>query len=220
MYHGLVDMSKQVPSSPLDHYLLKMMCEKAATVVQMQCASEYRTDENPAPRATQVHKLRKEERQNIPTENMEAERYLARFGYLASVSAAKSNRFFKANRIRDSMFQTSLHAEEEALSKATQRIIQNLNEMEVKWTQEQRKAWKAKVEAGMKKKACTLEYKDILLAKWKEHQGPFVNVKEVNAFVKRTSDEAQLKKEVQQEIGFQKLLYPIDVSERSHLCIQ
>ena len=47
-----VDMPKQVPSSPLGHYLLKMMCEKAAAGVQMQCASEYWADENPAPRAT------------------------------------------------------------------------------------------------------------------------------------------------------------------------
>ena len=211
-----VDMTRQEPVSSLDQHLLQIMCQNAANGIQMQCASEYWA-ENPKPRATQLHRLTQEERKNIPTENMEAERYLTHFGYLASVSAAKSNRFFKANRIRDDMmFQSSLYTEEE-VSRATKRIIKNLNEMEVDWTKEQWKAWKIKVEAGMNKKARALEYKDLLLAKCKEHQGPFVNVKEANASVKKTPEEALLKRSVRQEIWFQKLLHPVDARERSHL---
>ena len=78
------------------------MCTMAAKGVELQCAREYWA-EDVNPRATQLHKLTHKERKNIPTENMPAERYLAKFGYLASVSAAKSNRFFKAKRIRDDM---------------------------------------------------------------------------------------------------------------------
>ena len=155
------------------------MCKNAAKGVYLQCASEY-WDENNTPHATQLHKLSHDERKNIPTENMEAERYLSRFGYLASVSAAKSNKFFKASRIRDDMmFQTTMEDKKESMTKATKRIVKRLNEMEVDWTKDQKNAWKEKVEAGMNKKARTLEYKDILLQKCKEHQGPFVKVSEV-----------------------------------------
>ena len=59
------------------------------------------------PRATEIFKLTKEELKSLPTENLETERYLAKFGYLAFPSAARSNKFFKAQRIRDElMFET------------------------------------------------------------------------------------------------------------------
>ena len=37
----------------------------------------------------------------MPAENMESERYLAEYGYLVSISAAKINKFFKVKRVRD-----------------------------------------------------------------------------------------------------------------------
>ena len=84
------------------------MCINADAGVELQCAREYWADTESL-RTTQLHKLTPSERQNIPTENMASERYLARFGSLASISAAKSNRFFKAIRIRDDlMFKKSL----------------------------------------------------------------------------------------------------------------
>ena len=67
------------------------MCEQAANGVELQCSREYWKD-TPKPRATQINELTEE-----------AERYLARFGYISSVSASRSNRFFKAKRIRDDM---------------------------------------------------------------------------------------------------------------------
>ena len=91
-----IDMQKLVPSSPFDHYLLDIMCKNAAEGILMQCGCEYWLNDKTAPRATQIHELTPEQRENIPTENIESERYLAKFGYLASVSASKSNKFFKA----------------------------------------------------------------------------------------------------------------------------
>ena len=85
-----IDMLKLVPSSSFDHYLLDAMCKNAAEGILMQCRGEYWLDNDKTPRATQPHKLTSEQRKHIPTENLEAERYLAKFGYLASVSASKS----------------------------------------------------------------------------------------------------------------------------------
>ena len=58
-------------------------------------------------------------KKNTPTENMEAERHLPRFSYFASISAAKSNKSFKASRIRDDMiFQTTMQDRKESVRKA------------------------------------------------------------------------------------------------------
>ena len=54
-----------------------------------------------------------------------------------------------------------------------------LNEMEMHWTNVQKIFWKKKVEDGMKKKARSLEYKDILLKNCKSHRGPFTNLEEL-----------------------------------------
>ena len=211
-----VNMSKQEPKTVFDNHLLKLMCEHAAEGIEMQCAREYWA-EDAVPRATQIHMLSYEERENIPTENMEAERYLAKFGYLASISAVRSNKFFKAQRIRDDlMFNASMSSEED-VDKSARRIRKALNEMELSWTKEQKLAWNNKVEMAMKKKARTLEYKDVILRKCKDHGGPFVNIRELKEFINQTTDQNVLKRGLRQEIGFQKMLHPVDVRERSHL---
>ena len=81
-------MLNQKPTSDLDNHLLKCMCIEAAKGVELQCVREYWA-ETENPRTTQLHKLTPSERENIPTENMASERYLARFGSLASISAKK-----------------------------------------------------------------------------------------------------------------------------------
>ena len=111
---------------------------------------------------------------------MEAERYLACFGHLASVSTSISNKFFKAKRIRDDMMFTSTAADiQNATETTSRRVIKKLNQMEVDWSAKQRAEWKSKIEAGAIKKARSLEYRDILLRKCKEHNGPFATAKEV-----------------------------------------
>ena len=99
----------------------------------MQCGREYFSDDERTPRATQLYKLTPDERKNIPTENLIAERYLGKFGYLASISACHSNKNFKAKRIRDDLLfvGAEIHSDEEVL-KSTNKIIQSLKDMEVK----------------------------------------------------------------------------------------
>ena len=213
-----VNMSQQTPTSPLDYHLLNSMCIAAAEGIRVQCAREYwAEDENP--QATQLHKLSYQERKNLPTENLSAERYLAKFGYLVSVSASKSNKFFKAKRIQDDMmFNVNLTVGEEEVTKLTKRVTKILKEMELQWTASQKHVWKTKVKEAMNKKVRNLEYKDLLLRKCKQHGGPFVNLSEVRDFVNQQKDDSkQLRTHLRQEIGFQKLLHPVDAKERPHL---
>ena len=44
---------------------------------------------------------------NLPTENIQAERYVAKYVYLAFQSVASSNKHFKAQRIRDDFMFTN-----------------------------------------------------------------------------------------------------------------
>ena len=54
-------------------------------------------------------------------------------GSIASVSAAKSNKFFKAKRMRDDlMFQKEMSAEKD-VDRSAKNIIKSLKEMELKW---------------------------------------------------------------------------------------
>ena len=66
------------------------MCASAAAGLDLQCSREYWSLSEEGKRATQLHKLSAEERQNLSTENVCAERFLAKFGALASQSARHS----------------------------------------------------------------------------------------------------------------------------------
>ena len=93
------------PETELDHYLLGEMRAQAAIGIELQSKREYwaNDDEAVAARATRIHDLTSNERKNLPTNNLNCERYLAKFGYLAAQSALHSNRFFKGKRIRDDL---------------------------------------------------------------------------------------------------------------------
>ena len=152
------------PSSDLDKLLLKKMCKGAAEGIHMQCASEYWEDTD-KPRATQLHKLSQDERKNIPTENLPCERKLSQFGALAGVSAAKSNKFFKAKRIRDDlMFDKNMTKED--ITTTTKKVLSDLKCMELTWTEDQRKLWKGKIEAAVKKRSRRENDKEVLIARY------------------------------------------------------
>ena len=147
-----VSMANQVLTTDLDHYLLKEMCAESAEGVKMQCGREYFKDDARESRATQLHLLSYEERTNIPTENLLAERYLAKFGYLASISASRSNKFLKAKRMRDDLMFT-VGGEGRTTKAATNHLIKALEHLEVLWTDDQKKKWKEKISENIKKKA-------------------------------------------------------------------
>ena len=57
----------------------------------MQCGWEYFPEDLRDMKAAQLYTMAEEERKNIPMESLVAECYLAKFGYLASISASHSN---------------------------------------------------------------------------------------------------------------------------------
>ena len=122
-----ISMKGLAPTSLLDKHLLERMLHASAGGVRMQCGGEYFSDDERTPRATQLYKLTPDERKNIPTENLIAERYLGKFGYLASISVCHSNKNSKAKRICDDLLfvGAEIHSDEEVL-KSTNKIIQSL----------------------------------------------------------------------------------------------
>ena len=171
-------MASIAPTTALDKHILEKMCHQSAVGIKMQCGREYFPEETQNPRATQLFKLAQTERRNIPTENLAAERYLGKFGYLVSISAVHRNKNFKAKRIHDDlMFQASDN--EDDVCKSTDQILQSLRKMEVKWTNDQKVAHMAKIAMNLKKRAGLDRYKELLLQKCKKHIGPVTAVKDI-----------------------------------------
>ena len=119
-----VNIEDNVPQSDLDHHLLGEMCIQAAKGVELQYKREYWNIDDDATRETPLHTLSAEQRKNLPTNNLNAERYLAKFGYLASQSAQHSNRLFKAKRIKDDLMLTDKSVNE--VERSTISVLQTL----------------------------------------------------------------------------------------------
>ena len=133
-----VKMNDNRPISDLDHFLLGVMCKQAALGVELQCKREYWDDDET--RATPLFRLTEEERAHLPTNNLSAEKYLARFGYLASQSAGHSNWLFKAKRIKDGLMLTGESASK--VERSVFAVLKALDTMEVKWSERQKEAKK------------------------------------------------------------------------------
>ena len=125
-----IQIYKQFSSTELEKYLLLEMCKKVAEVVGVQCGQEYIPEDEQDPRAVQLYAMTDEGRKNIPTENLVTERSLAKFGYLASLSASRSNKNFKTKQIQDDLILSSVEIDVKVLKK-TESIIKDLQSMEV-----------------------------------------------------------------------------------------
>ena len=120
------------------------MCAQAAVGVELQSKGEYRAanDEDVTPRAIQINSLISNELKNLPTNNLNCESYLAKFGYLAAQSAVHSNKLFKAKRIRDDLFISD--AEDSLLVEwSMNKTMKIIDEMKISRSSNQR-SWKRK----------------------------------------------------------------------------
>ena len=106
-------------------------------------------------------------------------------------------------------------ATEEDVSKST--LTKSLMQMELNWTKLQKEVWNSEVEEAAKKKVRSGEYEDLLLRKCKQHGGPMSSLTELKRFVNSSDDKVVLKKLLREEIGFQKMMHPVDVRERSFI---
>ena len=71
---------------------------------------------------------------HLPTHNLDAERDLAKMGYLAHLSAAHSSKKFKGKRIHDDLILTETRTQAQDVDVKCKKIFKALKEMEQKWT--------------------------------------------------------------------------------------
>ena len=208
-----VKMKDNVPQSDLDHYILGEMCKQAAVRVELQCKREYWSDDSDNLRATAVNVLTSDQRKNLPSHNLSAERYLGKFGYLASQSAAHSNRQFTAKRIKDDLVLSD--EQDVVVQKSLSVVMKNLDRMEISWSIGQKEKKKEKIKQNLQKKVRANEFVDQLLVKCKQHNGPVTSISELNALVRQKSPE--LKPFLRQEIQYQRVTHPRDADIRREL---
>ena len=125
-------------------------------MLKQQLVSSYNANvstglEDVTQRATRINSLTSDERENLPTNNLNYERYLAKFGYLAAQSAAHSNKLFKAKRIRDNLILSD--AEDSLLAeRSMNKTMKILDEMEISWSSKQKELKKERLFENIKKK--------------------------------------------------------------------
>ncbi|CAK8696644.1 unnamed protein product [Clavelina lepadiformis] len=188
-----VNAESHSPTTDLDHYLVTAMAKQSALGLKMQYGRQYWEDETDnSERSTRIHTLTEEMRVNLPTENVLAERYLARFGHLAG----HSNRYFKAKRIKDDlMFAKDAPIDSEL---ASCKVMKKLDEMEIAWTETQKESMKTKLKERIKKSRREGDFLNHLVDQCNRHGGPITKVEELRALP--TASSSTLKKIVRMEI--------------------
>ena len=164
-------------------------------------------------RATAIYALHEDQQKNLPTNNLNTERYLAKFGYLAALSAQHSNRFFKAKRIKDDLMLTETYVDE--VERSTIGILKQLDFMEITWDEKQKEKKKQRLRENIKKRVGAKDIVDQLLVKCKQHEGPLTSVHELRALVSNNSPD--LKTFLRLELQYQRVTHQRDFDERRNL---
>ena len=94
----------QEPTSEVEIMLLKEMCHDVTKTIELQCGRGYSFGENTElpQRAMEIHKLSDEEKKDLESNNVLAERELGVFDH-RSVIANSQNYKFKAKSLRNDM---------------------------------------------------------------------------------------------------------------------
>ena len=135
----------------------------------------------------------------MPTDNSEAEITLARFGYLASISAKTSNKNFTAKRIRDDM--TLDRCDEIEVPKDSRHIRKALDVMEKEWSESQKQLYKKKLLDDIQKSRRTANYIDVLYKRAEENGGRIRDVDQLISVSQHAVDERQQMKILRTEIA-------------------
>lgn len=210
-----VNMAAHQPTS-LESMILNQMCQEAAKGVEVQCAREYWGDPNLQQRAAELFKMSPDQIKNLPTHNLDAERDLARMGYLASLSAAHSNKKFKGKRIRDDLVLTETTTQAQDVDMKYKKIFKTLKEMEQKWTESQKKEMESYIRKRLQADNKVNHYTKEILRKCKEHDGPITSCAELQQLQKRCEGKA-FQRALRSEIIFQRLMNPQDHQARPKL---
>ena len=211
-----VNMEDHIPSE-FENLLLKQMCYRASKGLQLQCAREYWGSPELAPRATELFKLNEEQLKHLPTDNIATERYLAKFGYLASISAVHSNFRFKAKRIRDDLLFDEGNLTAESLDLKNRQILKQLKDMEIRWTAEQEVEKRAYIKKNLENQKRINCYMNEILNQCKSHGGPIGTVNDLKTLVRKTKKKEDLHKHLRHEVIFRRQMQPNDHRLRPHL---
>ena len=145
------------------------MCKDAAATLLQHSGREYGfADEDESPRATQLHLLRKEELAGLLSNNIPAERHLAVFGKRAPVAKFRTKKF-TAKVICNDVTLPQSNTFTNKPDKQHQRTVKILNEMELKWSAEQKELHKLKFMENLDKAKNQAQYtrklydKDIII---------------------------------------------------------
>ena len=145
---------------------------------------------------------------------------MAKVGSLAAQSAAHSNKNFKAKRMHDDLVFVK-ESNKESTSQFTasqQQIFNALDAMETKWTEVQRNEYKKKYAAMMAKNEKRNDFVNLLLKKYKTHNGPITNEVDLSELMKfYAKDKKALKSALRTEIQYQKYIHAKDAQERPDL---
>ena len=85
---------------------------------------------------------------------LDCENYFAKVGYLASISAARSNKFSKTKGILYDLMLDS-NKKEKDTEKSSNKIIKPLKTIKVTWEKQQEAAFKKRTKENMKNKECS-----------------------------------------------------------------
>ena len=63
-------MEKQEPKSALDKYVIKLLCQSAASGSELQCAQEYWSNQEGTVQATVLHEMDPKQQSKLPTNSL------------------------------------------------------------------------------------------------------------------------------------------------------
>ena len=125
------------PLSDLERLILQKFSEKGAVDLTTQRGREYGFCEfEQNPHATDLTKLTKKQLDNLPTNNLDCERDLSKFDYLAKLSASSSAKNFTAKGIHDEM--TLIDVRNIKIEKVTKSIAKLLDKEQKLWMESQK----------------------------------------------------------------------------------
>ena len=186
------------------HVIVKQLCVSAAEGVKLQCGREYGFA-----RATDLTKLTKAELKDLPTNNLAAQRDLAKFSNLAKFR----NKRFKARSIRTDM--VLYQSDQSRVDHLTKKIYKALCKREDDWTESQRHLQKGKILEKMAKTVKEQDYMLKLLRECKTWCGPWTSCDELAAILQHRPDKVE--KIVKTELAYYRHTHKSDMIARPEL---
>ena len=205
-YHVDYSFPVKEPTSPLAKYILKSFAEQASSDLNRQRGREYGFGEyyenGGKGRATDLSKLDKDVLVKLDVENLDTERDLSHMDKLAKRAAACSNKFFNGKGMKDDM--TLYQASITSIDKDTRQIMKILDTQEKEWLASQKELIVKKLQDRREKAKHGENQINVLIAKCKNHGGPFSTVKDLEEAMKRISEEGEVKRVLRTELLLRK----------------